>query len=543
MLDANLVRVRHSKLRPCSKALLFLPVLSFSCLSAPSSAFVTSVPLFAQGKSVLSARNPGVTRAQTWIPRMNLFKDISGALRGGASSSTMPAADVELFPSSFHDAAPSWATLEEQVKSTPTAKKMLEELAAREKGEGPAHTKNSVRLFGKSEKDIRIVLYRDAAAWCPYCQKVWLMLEEKQVPYKIERINMRSYGDKPDWFMKKVPRGLLPVVEIDGKIVTESVVIMQMIDGLYPEQNPMLPRDKEGLQRANRVMQLERDLFGAWCSYTFQPGTSGKRGFEATLDEVDSALAATDGPWFLGGAGPSLVDMQYISHVERMVPSVLYWKGLQMRGTGRWPNVDRWLAAFEERKNYLATKSDYYTHVMDIPPQYGPGQSVPDSEPFQKKIDGREGWTLPLPPLTEESLEPVLPSWNPGEEAARHEAALSIVSNRDAVVRFASRAAGDDVGRWQREGGFGRSVLADPYAKPEEALIPDTDACLRIVTHALMHGTDEAAKVMNKDGLGHAAAQKTCLQYLQKRVGVPRDMSYPAARQLRAHLGWLMEQI
>ena len=44
-----------------------------------------------------------------------------------------------------------------------------------------------------------MTLYRDHAAWCPYCQKVWMMLEEKQIPYRIERINMRSYGDKPKW--------------------------------------------------------------------------------------------------------------------------------------------------------------------------------------------------------------------------------------------------------------------------------------------------------------------------------------------------------
>jgi hypothetical protein len=41
-------------------------------------------------------------------------------------------------------------------------------------------------------------------ACVPAGQKVWLQLEEKRIPYTIEKINMRCYGDKPPSFLAKV---------------------------------------------------------------------------------------------------------------------------------------------------------------------------------------------------------------------------------------------------------------------------------------------------------------------------------------------------
>jgi Glutathione S-transferase, N-terminal domain len=48
-----------------------------------------------------------------------------------------------------------------------------------------------------------------------------LLVEEKQVPIKIELVPMRSYGDKPPAFLRKVPSGLLPAIEVNGQIITE----------------------------------------------------------------------------------------------------------------------------------------------------------------------------------------------------------------------------------------------------------------------------------------------------------------------------------
>lgn len=58
-------------------------------------------------------------------------------------------------------------------------------------------------------------------------------------------------------------------------------------------------------------------------------------------------------------------------------------------------------------------------------------------------IDGTDGsWRLPLPPFTPEDVEPVSAAIDPGEEAARHEAAFRLLQNLPAVVKFALRGCG-----------------------------------------------------------------------------------------------------
>jgi hypothetical protein len=39
-------------------------------------------------------------------------------------------------------------------------------------GDAESSLGDVIRLFGHKEEDVRLVLYRDTAAWCPYCQKV-----------------------------------------------------------------------------------------------------------------------------------------------------------------------------------------------------------------------------------------------------------------------------------------------------------------------------------------------------------------------------------
>ena len=67
--------------------------------------------------------------------------------------------------------------------------------------QGPTNSYSLLRLFGKPERTVRVTLYRDHHAWCPYCQKVWLWLEWKRIPYRVKKVTMRCYGKKEDWYL------------------------------------------------------------------------------------------------------------------------------------------------------------------------------------------------------------------------------------------------------------------------------------------------------------------------------------------------------
>lgn len=122
----------------------------------------------------------------------------------------------------------------------------------------------------------------------------------------------------------------------------------------------------------------------------------------------------------------------------------------------------------------------------------------------------------------------------------RVEAAAKLVSNHSAVAKFALRAVGSP-------GTHFSAPLADPHAKPDLSFQEPVEAALACTAHALLHGTDSALEAfgdgawLGGDQAKHAEVVEKSLGYLRDRVGVPRDMQFAAARQLRAHLNFTID--
>jgi len=254
-----------------------------------------------------------------------------------------------------------------------------------DKGYGVGSPLHKLRLFDESntEDQVRVTFFRDSASWCPYCQKVWLALEEKRIPYRVEKVNMSCYGDKPSEFLKLQPSGQIPVAVIDGRVYGQSNDILYALEELFPERKSLMgPPDQR--ERAQQLLRLERQLFSSWMYWLtsrddYDKSKRLRRSFEETLSQVEKSLAEK-GPFFLGN-DVSIVDFMFAPFLERMAASLLYYKGFVMRVppptdasssssvSSPYRAVNRWFDAMETLPSYQLVKSDYYTHCWDLPPQ------------------------------------------------------------------------------------------------------------------------------------------------------------------------------
>ena len=344
---------------------------------------------------------------------------------------------------------------------------------------GPTNSQSRLRLFNHSESDVRVVLYRDNHAWCPYCQKVWLWLEEKRIPYRIEKVTMFCYGQKEPWYKRKVPSGMLPALELDGRMITESDDILMALERAFgPLTYGMTDPKVMPLRR------LERLLFRAWCMWLCYPARSQRQEqrnqaqFVEVVQQVEAALAQTPSSYFLDEF--STADVVFTPYVERMNASLFYYKGYSLRESN--PRFSNWFDAMETRSTYRGTQSDFHTHAHDLPPQMGGcwSNDSPQAQENQRRVD--QGPWMGLPDVA-----------YPEPDSSRSEALCRVLKHRHNIIRV--NPAADDV----------------------------MDMALRAALTYLM----------TENECLPPAGSDTALRYLRDRISVPRDMSIYAAKRLK----------
>ena len=383
-------------------------------------------------------------------------------------------------------------------------------------------------------KPPKVTLYRDTNGWCPFCERVWLILRAKNIQYDEQLISLQN---KPDWYKALVPTTLVPAVlfhedadkKNERRIVWESSDIIEALDEAFPE-HPML-RDTPEYDIA---VQMNDDLTKAGFEFVYagrndtltdEDKLERKAKFISELDRLDAALVEqqlkVDGDTcFRLGEEFTAVDAIMIPTLERWRYQLPLTADIDIL-EGR-KGLKKWFASMDSYEPYSGrVMGDEYSWVATnsmFLRYFGGGEDKPDVAAAIKRADDA------AERLTSSFLDQAIFE----DDCKKHsmEAAAKLVSNHDAIVKDCTR--GDPSSQQHIE-----------RASSED----DADMMLRHVcmlllseTDTLKEATESLLPEITKDG---AAAAKV----VASRLCVPRDMSAPAASILRATLSSIANRI
>lgn len=375
----------------------------------------------------------------------------------------------------------------------------------------PTSEWESTRLFGGSEMDIRVVLYRDHAAWCPYCHKVQLLLEAKRIPYAIKKENMNSYGSKSTEFLIRNPGGLLPVILLDGELRKESNAIMFLIEEQFQQPHKrMIPGDdNERMQAFHRLMRLERVFTGVWLSALRCPINQYNLAIPPlteALNIIEGALYEFSGPFFLG-TEPSFIDVLYAPILMRASSTLKYFRDLDMC-EGR-DNLITWFAAMREWEPSRKLMSDDLSYALSIPPQIGTVRFLRERGQLSNDID-----TVRVRHILNDGVEC---------KSYRHEAAERLLTNFERVFNDACKGA--KIPEAQKS-------AVDTAMRAVAFVLVDPDQLERIEAELTLN-------IVEDDRNGVVSA----LSFMRSRCCAPRDMTADALIQFCGTVNWCVRAL
>jgi glutathione S-transferase len=218
-----------------------------------------------------------------------------------------------------------------------------------------------------------LTLYRDTNGWCPFCERVWLCIRVKQLPYRERLVSLQN---KPDWYKELVPTTQVPAIllhptsnnddpsvpKVNSRtIIWESLDIMKALDDTFPN-TPRLVLDTPEYQAASeQTSQLNTAGFryvysSRNTSLTALEVDEMKQDFikgldllEDSLKQVATEAAPTEAPFRLGSEF-SGADAEMIPILERwryQLPMTKEFDILQGR-----PYLQKWFDAMESFAPY-----------------------------------------------------------------------------------------------------------------------------------------------------------------------------------------------
>ncbi|KAB5547122.1 thioredoxin-like protein [Coniochaeta sp. 2T2.1] len=173
----------------------------------------------------------------------------------------------------------------------------------------------------------KLILYTNHR--CPWAHRVHIALNELNIPYDEEIIDL----DKPrtEAYLKINPRGLVPTINHDGEIITESGIVAQYLADAHPSSH-LLPASNAagGALRRARVAFFVDAFFSKFHSHlgkfvfakSDEDASAGVEAAVAGLVKEVEPLLKDAGPFFGGSEKLTLAEVLTGSFAIRVVSNV-----------------------------------------------------------------------------------------------------------------------------------------------------------------------------------------------------------------------------
>jgi glutathione S-transferase len=197
---------------------------------------------------------------------------------------------------------------------------------------------------------IRLYDYPD----CPFCQKVRLVLAEKDLEFEKVLVDLRKGEQRAPEFLKLNPYGKVPVLIDEDVVIYDSTIINEYLDEEYP--NPaLMPEDSAGRARVRLLEDFADNSFTPPAGLVLaelhkaeaERDAEKLRRYQTELVRVLGRLeSGLDGKAFLAGEF-SLADVAF-------APRVLVLSQLGVELDSRLQNVAAWIGRLRERPSVRA---------------------------------------------------------------------------------------------------------------------------------------------------------------------------------------------
>ncbi|XP_050537425.1 pyrimidodiazepine synthase-like [Daktulosphaira vitifoliae] len=202
--------------------------------------------------------------------------------------------------------------------------------------------------------------------YCPYAQRVQLVLNAKKIPHDPVFINLT---EKPEWYLKMFPAGKVPALTYEGKFLSESLLLADFLD----EQHTQIPLwSNSPLQKILDKIFIES--FGKVASSFYKFMMTGSKLEKNNFDElveyiklIESELKIRSTKYF-GGESPKMVDYMIWPWFERIDCIGIFSKNLFIFPFDKFPKLAEWRNAMitdEAVASYYLSPEKHAQHFIN----------------------------------------------------------------------------------------------------------------------------------------------------------------------------------